>query len=209
MSASADCSCRARKGLRALPPASVVMCKVGEAAGGGVGGRRADGGRKQGGQSAAFYRRVPRPGVRAVGPSGHRAGGASGRRGGAAGGAPGAGAGGVHRRAGADRNGMAMDNRAMSITIKSAQDIAGMRLACRLASEVLDSIAAHIQTGITTRDIDRIGAECMARQGTVSATVGYQPPGYPPYPASLCTSVNHVVCHGIPNDKPLKKGDIV
>src|SRR6218665_61173 len=100
----------------------------------------------------------------------------------------GAGAGGVHRRAGADRNGMAMDNRAMSITIKSAQDIAGMRLACRLASEVLESIAAHIQPGITTRDIDRIGAECMARQGTVSATVGYQPPGYPPYPASLCTS---------------------
>jgi methionyl aminopeptidase len=49
----------------------------------------------------------------------------------------------------------------------------------------------------------------MAQQGTISATVGYQPPGYPPYPASLCTSVNHVVCHGIPNDKPLKKGDIV
>jgi methionyl aminopeptidase len=46
-------------------------------------------------------------------------------------------------------------------------------------------------------------------QGTRSATLGYQPPGYPPYPASLCTSVNHVVCHGIPNDKPLKKGDIV
>src|SRR6218665_3343529 len=204
MSASADCSCRARKGLRALPPASVVMCKVTEAACRGAGGRRADGGRKQGGQSAAFYRRGPRPRVRAVGPSGRRraapGGGPRGGRGGA---------GGVHRRAGADRNGMAMDNRAMSITIKSAQDIAGMRLACRLASEVLDSIAAHIQPGITTRDIDRIGAECMARQGTVSATVGYQPPGYPPYPASLCTSVNHVVCHGIPNDKPLKKGDIV
>jgi methionyl aminopeptidase len=47
------------------------------------------------------------------------------------------------------------------------------------------------------------------RPGHRSATVGYQPPGYPPYPASLCTSVNHVVCHGIPNDKPLKKGDIV
>jgi methionyl aminopeptidase len=46
-------------------------------------------------------------------------------------------------------------------------------------------------------------------QGTVSATLGYQPPGYPPYPASLCTSLNHVVCHGIPNDKPLKKGDIM
>jgi len=49
----------------------------------------------------------------------------------------------------------------------------------------------------------------MKKQGTISATLGYQPAGYPPYPASLCTSVNHVVCHGIPNDKPLKKGDIV
>jgi methionyl aminopeptidase len=97
----------------------------------------------------------------------------------------------------------------MSITIKSAADIENMRIACRLASEVLDYIAPHIQPGITTREIDRLGAECMAQQGTVSATVGYQPPGYPPYPASLCTSVNHVVCHGIPNDKPLKKGDVV
>ena len=97
----------------------------------------------------------------------------------------------------------------MSITIKTAEDIAGMRVACRLASEVLDYIAPHIKPGITTAEIDRLGAECMAQQGTVSATIGYQPPGYPPYPGHLCTSVNHVVCHGIPNDKPLKKGDIV
>ena len=97
----------------------------------------------------------------------------------------------------------------MSITIKDAQGIAGMREACRLASEVLDYIAPHIKPGITTAEIDRLGAECMAAQGTVSATIGYQPPGYPPYPGHLCTSVNHVVCHGIPNDKPLKKGDIV
>lgn len=97
----------------------------------------------------------------------------------------------------------------MSITIKSAEDIEGMREACRLAAEVLDAIAPHIRPGISTKEIDRLGAECMARQGTVSATVGYQPPGYPPYPAALCTSVNQVVCHGIPSDKPLKKGDIV
>ncbi len=97
----------------------------------------------------------------------------------------------------------------MSITIKSAEDIAAMRVACRLASEVLDYITPHIKPGITTAEIDRLGAECMAQQGTVSATIGYQPPGYPPYPKSLCTSLNHVVCHGIPNDKPLKKGDIM
>ncbi len=97
----------------------------------------------------------------------------------------------------------------MSINTKDAQGIAGMREAGRMASEVLDHITPHIKPGITTNDIDRLAAECMARQGSRSATLGYQPPGYPPYPKSLCTSVNHVVCHGIPNDKPLKKGDIV
>ena len=62
----------------------------------------------------------------------------------------------------------------MSITIKSAEDIAGMRVACRLASEVLDAIAPHIQPGITTRQIDEIAAACMQEQGTISATIGYQ-----------------------------------
>ncbi|HZY15319.1 MAG TPA: type I methionyl aminopeptidase, partial [Ramlibacter sp.] len=97
----------------------------------------------------------------------------------------------------------------MGITIKDESGIAGMRTACRLAAEVLDHLTPLIKPGITTGDIDRFAAECMQAQGTVSATLGYQPPGYPPYPASLCTSVNHVVCHGIPNDKVLKKGDIV
>ncbi len=97
----------------------------------------------------------------------------------------------------------------MSITYKDAAEIEGMRTACRLASEVLDYLTPLIQPGITTLDIDRLAAEHMQKQGSVSATLGYQPPGYPPYPASLCTSVNHVVCHGIPNEKPLKKGDIV
>jgi methionyl aminopeptidase len=97
----------------------------------------------------------------------------------------------------------------MSITYKDAEGIQGMRVACKLASEVLDYLTPHIKPGITTAEIDRLSAECMKKQGTTSATLGYQPAGYPPYPASLCTSVNHVVCHGIPNDKPLKKGDIV
>jgi methionyl aminopeptidase len=97
----------------------------------------------------------------------------------------------------------------MTITYKDAAGVAAMRTACRLASEVLDHITPHIQPGITTNDIDRIAAAHMRTQGTTSATLGYQPGGYPPYPKSLCTSVNHVVCHGIPNDKPLKKGDIV
>jgi methionyl aminopeptidase len=95
------------------------------------------------------------------------------------------------------------------ITIKSPEDIAGMREACRLSSEVLDHLTPFIVPGITTGEIDRLAAEYMKKQGTRSATVGYQPPGYPPYPASLCTSVNDEVCHGIPNDRVLKNGDIV
>jgi len=97
----------------------------------------------------------------------------------------------------------------MSITIKDEVGIAGMRQACRLAAQVLDAIAPHVRPGIPTLEIDRLCAEAMAAQGTRSATVGYQPPGYPPYPGHVCTSVNQVVCHGIPGDKPLKKGDIV
>src|SRR3569623_1757241 len=97
----------------------------------------------------------------------------------------------------------------MPITYKNAEEIEGMRIAGRLAAEVLDYLPPHVKPGITTKEIDRLAAECMKKQGTTSATLGYQPAGYPPYPASLCTSVNHVVCHGIPNAKPLTKGDIL
>ncbi|MGB3070094.1 MAG: type I methionyl aminopeptidase [Ottowia sp.] len=97
----------------------------------------------------------------------------------------------------------------MTITIKDEAGIAAMRTACRLAAEVLDELTPHIVPGIPTIEIDRLASEFMAKQGTKSATIGYQPPGYPPFPGHLCTSVNHVVCHGIPNDKVLKKGDIV
>ena len=97
----------------------------------------------------------------------------------------------------------------MTISYKDDSGVQGMRTAGRLASEVLDHITPHIQAGITTNQIDQLAADFMKLQGTTSATLGYQPQGYPPYPKSLCTSVNHVVCHGIPNEKPLKKGDIV
>lgn len=97
----------------------------------------------------------------------------------------------------------------MSITYKDEAGIAAMRLACRLASEVLDYLTPLIRPGITTGEIDRLAADYMKQQGTVSATIGYQPNGYPPFPGHLCTSLNHVVCHGIPGDKVLKKGDIL
>jgi methionyl aminopeptidase len=94
--------------------------------------------------------------------------------------------------------------------LKTPEDIDGMRQACRLASEVLDMLTPHIRPGVTTKEIDRLAHEYITReQQAVPATLGYQPPGYPPYPASLCTSPNDVVCHGIPDDRPLKNGDIL
>jgi methionyl aminopeptidase len=98
----------------------------------------------------------------------------------------------------------------MSITIKDEAGAAAMRLAGRLASEVLDYLSPFVKPGITTNEIDRLAHQYMTQvQGTVPAPLGYQPPGYAPYPKSLCTSVNHVVCHGIPNDRRLKNGDII
>jgi methionyl aminopeptidase len=98
----------------------------------------------------------------------------------------------------------------MTIPIKTGPQIEAMRLAGRLASEVLDLLAPHVVPGTTTRELDRIAHEHITQvQGGIPATLGYAPPGYPAYPASLCTSLNEVVCHGIPDDRPLKSGDIL
>jgi methionyl aminopeptidase len=98
----------------------------------------------------------------------------------------------------------------MSVSLKSAEEIAAMRVAGRLAAEVLDYITPHVRPGVTTGELDRLCHAYMVEvQQTVPATLNYQPPGHAPYPASICTSVNHVVCHGIPGDKKLKPGDIV
>jgi methionyl aminopeptidase len=97
-----------------------------------------------------------------------------------------------------------------NITIKTEQDIQGMRLAGRLASEVLDYITPHVKIGATTGEIDRLCHEYMTNvQDTIPAPLNYCPPGYTPYPKAICTSVNDVVCHGIPGDKVLKSGDVV
>ena len=98
----------------------------------------------------------------------------------------------------------------MSVSIKSPEDIDKMRIAGRLAAELLDYIAPHVVAGITTGELDRLCHEHMVGvQHTIPATLNYAPPGHRPYPASICTSVNHVVCHGIPGEKKLKPGDIV
>jgi methionyl aminopeptidase len=98
----------------------------------------------------------------------------------------------------------------MSITIKDEAGIAGMRVAGRLASELLDYLTPFVKPGITTNEIDRLADDYTTQvQGAISAPLNYAPGGHQPYPKSICTSINQQVCHGIPNDKPLKKGDIV
>ncbi|MBT0960157.1 type I methionyl aminopeptidase [Denitromonas iodatirespirans] len=98
----------------------------------------------------------------------------------------------------------------MTIDIKNAEDIQRMRVAGRLASEVLDFITPHVKPGVTTEELDRLCHDYIVNvQQAIPAPLNYAPAGYTPYPKSICTSINHQVCHGVPSDKVLKKGDIV
>jgi methionyl aminopeptidase len=98
----------------------------------------------------------------------------------------------------------------MSITIKNDTDIEKMRIAGRLASEVLDYITPYVKPGVTTGELDRLCHDYMVNvQSTIPAPLNYAPPGHTPYPKSICTSVNQQICHGVPGDKVLKNGDIV
>lgn len=98
----------------------------------------------------------------------------------------------------------------MNIVIKNQHDIEKMRVAGRLASEVLDFIGPLVVAGITTEELDRLCHDYMVNvQGTIPAPLNYAPPGYSPYPKSICTSVNHQICHGVPGPKKLKNGDII
>jgi methionyl aminopeptidase len=94
----------------------------------------------------------------------------------------------------------------MAFTIKTADEIEKMRVAGRLAAEVLEMLVAHVKPGVSTEDLDRIARDHIVDvQKAVPANVGYKG-----FPKTLCTSVNHVICHGIPNaGKLLKDGDIV
>ena len=93
----------------------------------------------------------------------------------------------------------------MSVSIKTPEQIEKMRLAGKLAADVLEMIEPHVQPGITTAELDQICHDYIVDvQQAVPAPLNYHG-----FPKSVCTSVNHVVCHGIPNEKRLKKGDIV
>ena len=98
----------------------------------------------------------------------------------------------------------------MTISIKNNDDIKKMRVAGKLASEVLDFITPFVKPGITTEELDQLCHNYMvSEQNTIPAPLNYAPPGHAPYPKSICTSVNNQICHGIPGDRILKKGDII
>ena len=93
----------------------------------------------------------------------------------------------------------------MSVKIKTAVEIEKMRVAGRLAAEVLEMIAPHVKAGVSTDELNRICHDYIVNeQQAIPAPLNYHG-----FPCSICTSVNHVICHGIPGDKVLKKGDIV
>ncbi len=94
--------------------------------------------------------------------------------------------------------------------ISNPQDLDKMRAACQAAARTLDYLADHVRAGVTTAALDKLCLEYITDELEVtSATVGYAPPGYTPFPGAICTSVNHVICHGIPNERALKNGDIL
>ncbi len=93
----------------------------------------------------------------------------------------------------------------MAISIKTPEEIEKMRVACRLAAEVLKMIEPHVRAGVTTNELDKLCHDYIVKeQQAIPAPLNYHG-----FPKSICTSVNHQVCHGIPSDKKLKKGDIV
>ena len=98
----------------------------------------------------------------------------------------------------------------MSITINNADDIAKMRIAGRLGAEVLDYITPFVVHGVSTDALDKLCHNYIVNvQQAIPAPLNYAPDGHTPYPKSICTSVNHVICHGVPGDKVLKNGDTV
>jgi len=98
----------------------------------------------------------------------------------------------------------------MKVSIKTPEEIEKMRVAGRLAAEVLDYITPFVKPGVTTGELDSLCHNYMVDvQKTIPAPLNYAPPGHSPFPKSICTSVNKQICHGIPGEKILKNGDIV
>lgn len=96
--------------------------------------------------------------------------------------------------------------RQYGILIKSEKEIAGIRTACQFASQTLDKLCSQAIAGITTEELNQLSDKLHKDAGATPATIGY---GNPPYQKGICTSINEVVCHGIPDQTKLKDGDII
>ncbi|PCK00642.1 MAG: type I methionyl aminopeptidase [Zetaproteobacteria bacterium] len=98
---------------------------------------------------------------------------------------------------------------AEGIELHPPEDFEGMRKAGQLAAEILDMITDHVVPGVTTEKLDSLCHNHCTKAGAIPAPLNYQGGGPTPFPKSICTSINHVVCHGIPNEKTLREGDII
>jgi len=96
------------------------------------------------------------------------------------------------------------------LVLLSARELDKMRRVGQLAANLLDHLESMVQPGVSTQTLNDEAARWMQAHGAISATLGYAPPGHPPFTGAICTSINEVVCHGIPNPKQiLKDGDII
>ncbi len=92
------------------------------------------------------------------------------------------------------------------ILLKTPEQIAGIKRACKLTAEILDALCKMAKAGVTTNEINAMAEKLHKEAGAIPAPLGY---GHPPFPKSICTSLNEEICHGIPDDVPLKNGDIM
>jgi len=92
------------------------------------------------------------------------------------------------------------------ILLKSAEQIAGIKRACKLTATILDQLCQMAKAGVTTNEINALAEKLHKKAGAIAAPLGY---GEPPFPKSICTSLNDEICHGIPDDQPLVEGDIL
>ncbi len=92
------------------------------------------------------------------------------------------------------------------IVLKTPEQIQKIRAACQITARILDQLCQHAKAGVTTLELDQLARKLHSDAGVTPAPLGY---GSPPYPMSICTSLNEVICHGIPDKRPLQEGDIL
>ncbi len=93
-----------------------------------------------------------------------------------------------------------------NIILKTPEQIAGIKHACQITATILAELCAHAKAGVTTLELDELSRQLHKKMGVIAAPLGY---GNPPYPKTICTSLNDVICHGIPDNRPLVEGDIL